>query len=49
MVNIEINKISPVAKEGDVLDISNGVIEIDIEETQKRKHEINELTNNLWN
>jgi len=36
------------AKEGDVLSIENGVITIDIEETQKRRREIERSTEDLW-
>lgn len=49
MIDIEISKIPAAAKEGDVLDICNGIIVIDIEATEKRKKEIEELTKDLWN
>lgn len=48
MINIEKSKISQEAKEGDVLNISGDKISIDIEETNKRKKEIEELTKDIW-
>jgi hypothetical protein len=49
MIDIEISKLPSEAKEGDVLDISDGVIIIDLEATESRKKEIEELTKDLWN
>jgi hypothetical protein len=49
MLDIEKTKIPVTAKEGDVLNITNGMITMDIEETKKRKKEIGELTKDLWN
>jgi hypothetical protein len=48
MLDIEKAKIPTTAKEGDVLNITNGIITIDVEETEKRKKEIEELTKDLW-
>jgi hypothetical protein len=48
MIDIEKIKIPPEAKEGDVLNIEGHVITIDIEETNKRKKLIEELTKDLW-
>ncbi|AGK98513.1 DUF3006 domain-containing protein [Clostridium pasteurianum] len=48
MINIEKSKIPEESKEGDVLNIVDGEISIDIEETNKRKKEIEELTKDLW-
>lgn len=48
MVNIEKNRIPPSAKEGDVLVIFNDVIEIDIDETLKKKNDLDNLTKELW-
>ncbi|HBM75246.1 MAG TPA: DUF3006 domain-containing protein [Clostridiaceae bacterium] len=48
MVNIERCKIPVKAREGDVLDIVKDKITIDVEETKKRKKEIEELTKDLW-
>ncbi len=48
MIDIEKDKIPHSAKEGDVLCINDSVITVDIEETEKRKKEINELTKDLW-
>ena len=49
MIDIERNKVPSTAKEGDVLNIINDKITIDIGETEKRKKEIEELTEDLWN
>jgi tetrahydromethanopterin S-methyltransferase subunit B len=49
MMDIEKSKIPTTAKEGDVLNITNDRITIDVEETKKRKKEIEELTKDLWN
>ncbi|MGK0469198.1 DUF3006 domain-containing protein [Clostridium sp.] len=49
MMDIEKSKIPTTAKEGDVLNITNDRITIDVEETEKRKKEIEELTKGLWN
>lgn len=48
MINIERNIIPKEAKEGDVLNIEESVITIDIEETKRRRAEIEELTKDLW-
>jgi len=48
MLDIEKSKIPITAKEGDVLNITNDMITIDLEETEKRKKEIEELTKDLW-
>ena len=48
MLDIEKSKIPITAKEGDVLNITNDRITIDIEATEKRKKEIEELTKDLW-
>ncbi|MGE5629034.1 MAG: DUF3006 domain-containing protein [Solirubrobacterales bacterium] len=48
MVNIEKEKIPAMAKEGDVLDIKDGLIEINELETIKRNKEMEEITKNLW-
>ncbi|MGK0468944.1 DUF3006 domain-containing protein [Clostridium sp.] len=49
MVDIEKSKIPITAKEGDVLNIDKDRITIDLQETEKRKKEIEELTKDLWN
>ena len=49
MINIERIKIPPSAVEGDVLSIFSDTITINIEETKKRRKEIEELTKDLWN
>ncbi|NLZ49470.1 MAG: DUF3006 domain-containing protein [Clostridiales bacterium] len=49
MIDIEISKIPSKAKEGYVLDISDDIITIDLEETERRKRKIEELTKDLWN
>lgn len=48
IIDIEISKLPSNAKEGDVLNISNDTITIDVEETEKRRRKIEELTKNLW-
>lgn len=48
MINIEKSKIPKESKEGDVLNIAGNEISIDIEETNKRKKEIEKLTRDLW-
>jgi hypothetical protein len=48
MIDIERHLLPEEAKEGDVLDICSDKITIDLEETVKRKKEIEELTKNLW-
>ena len=47
---IDIKKVEePVdAKEGDVLEIDNDQITIDVAATNKRKHDIENLAKNLW-
>ena len=49
MINIEIKNIPEAANEGDVLNIEGDNITIDVEETARRKAEIEELSHNLWN
>ncbi|WP_367302972.1 MULTISPECIES: DUF3006 domain-containing protein [Clostridium] len=41
-------KIPITVKEGDVLSITNDRINIDTDETDKRKKEIEEFTKDLW-
>ncbi|RKD23651.1 Protein of unknown function [Caminicella sporogenes DSM 14501] len=48
IINIEKYKIPKEAKEGDVLIIENDRIIIDKEETEKRKKEIEALTDDIW-
>lgn len=48
MINIEKSRVPKEAAEGDILNISESCITIDVEETQKRKAEIEELSKNLW-
>lgn len=48
MIHIQKSKIPIEAKEGDVLLINGEDIIIDQEETMKRKKEIEELVNDLW-
>jgi len=49
MIDIEKSKIPNTAKECDVLNIINDNITVDLQETKKRKKEIEELTKDLWN
>lgn len=48
MIDIAKSSIPMEAKEGDVLNIQEGSITIDYEETAKRKKAIEELTKDLW-
>lgn len=48
MMNIERNKIPAKAAEGDVLDIEEGTVTLDVEETVRRKKEIEKLADDLW-
>lgn len=48
MMDIKRIKLPTGAKEGDILDINNDEISIDIEETEKRKKEIEDITKDLW-
>lgn len=48
MIDIKKSKIPSIAKEGDVLSIDNDVIIIDIEKTEKKRREIENLTEDLW-
>jgi len=48
MLDIQRDKVPSTAKEGDVLNITDDKITIDIEETEKREKEIEELTKDLW-
>ena len=47
IIDIEISKLPLNAKEGDVLNISNDTITIEVEETEKRRRKIEELTKDL--
>lgn len=49
MIDIKRIKIPMNAKEGDVLDIQEDTITVDIEETKKRKNAIESLAEDLWN
>jgi hypothetical protein len=48
MLDIEKSKIPIIAREGDVLNITNDKITIDPEETRKKRREIEKLTEDLW-
>lgn len=48
MMNIERGKIPSEAREGDVLQINGDDIVIDKEETMRRKKEIEQLVEDLW-
>lgn len=48
MINIEKDKISQDAKEGDVLSVNDNEISIDEISTIERKKEIENLTKDLW-
>lgn len=48
MINIERDKLPGGVHEGCVLDISGDEITLDIDETTKRKKEIDDLCRGLW-
>ena len=48
MMDIPKDKIPSGAKEGDLLNVDNNIITINIEETGKRRREIEKLTEDLW-
>jgi pyruvate kinase len=48
MMDIKRDSLPKEAKEGDVLYIEDDKIIVDVEETEKRKKEIEELTKDLW-
>lgn len=48
MIDIRKDCLPKEAKEGDVLDIKGDKIIIDVNETERRKKEIEELTKDLW-
>lgn len=48
MIKLKKNEIPLTAKEGDVLIIEAGSIILDEEETEKRKREIERLTEDMW-
>ena len=49
MIDIKKSKLPEMCKEGDILNIKNDIITIDLEATKKRKREIEKLTEDLWN
>lgn len=49
MIDIEKSRLPEMCKEGDILNIKNDIITIDLEATKKRKKEIEKLTENFWN
>ncbi|SKC86996.1 DUF3006 domain-containing protein [Maledivibacter halophilus] len=48
MIDIEKSKLPSDAKEGDVIVLIDGKYSIDLEETNKRKKEIEKLIDDLW-
>lgn len=48
MIDIKRSAIPVEAKEGDVLNIEDNIITVDLEKTSRRKAEIEELTKDLW-
>lgn len=48
MINIEIDKLPEEVHEGDVLVIDGDNIKVDHEETNRRREEIESLTQNMW-
>ena len=49
MIDIEKSKLPAIAKEGDILNIENDIITIDVEATKERTKEIEKLTEDFWN
>lgn len=49
MIEIEIQKLPEGAMEGDVLNIENEKISIDLCETKARQKKVEELTKDIWN
>ena len=48
LINIEIHKVPKGAREGDVIDIYNDKISINLSETEKRKKRIKDKVMDLW-
>ena len=48
LINIERGKVPEAAREGDILIIDNCKVIIDTSGTQKRKQEIDKLSEGLW-
>jgi pyruvate kinase len=48
MIDVKRDSLPKEAKEGDVLNILDRSISVDVEETEKRKKEIEDLTKDLW-
>ena len=48
MMDIKRSNLPSEAKEGDLLSIDNNIITIDIKGTEKRRREIEKLTEDLW-
>ena len=48
MMNIERSKLPSGAREGDILDITDGIIKMDAEETARRMAEAKKLMDDLW-
>jgi hypothetical protein len=48
MIDINKSDLPSDAKEGDVLNVDNNMVTIDIEETDKRRKEVEKLTEDLW-
>ena len=48
IINVEKARLPEAAKEGDVIVVSDSTIRLDLSETEKRRREIEELTEGLW-
>jgi hypothetical protein len=48
MINVEKSKLPAHAKEGDVLIVENGIYNIDLDSTKRRKKDIEKLMDDVW-
>lgn len=48
MINIKREKVPQQAMEGDVIRIENEIVTIDVQETEKRRIEIEKLVEEIW-
>ncbi|MDT8715530.1 DUF3006 domain-containing protein [Clostridium sp. 19966] len=47
-LNIHTSKMPKGCKEGDVINIKGSQINIDVNETERRKYEIDKITKDIW-
>lgn len=48
MLDVEMSKLPPNVKEGDVLEVDGDRIVLDLKSTERQKKKIEELMNSLW-